>query len=146
MKKIPKHFRWFLIFVLWLVVVDLLTKHLFFDQKIWYSYWFIEPVFNLGVSWSMQVPILVSICIGRISLMLFIIIYHKKYISWWVAALLVAGTIGNLVDRLMLWGVRDFILVWNWFPVFNIADILLNIWIIAYFRKEFFTWKRKLKK
>lgn len=145
MKKIPRHFRWFLILMFGLLIVDLATKYFFFDRQLASNVFFIQPMFNLGISWSMQVPWFVSICVGWISLLLFILIYHKKYISWWMAALLIAGTLGNMIDRIFLWGVRDFLTVGTWFPIFNIADVLLNVWIIAYFRKEFFTWKNKLK-
>lgn len=143
MKNTPKHFRWFLTLMLILLVIDLWTKYFFYNLEIGNSLWFIQPMFNLGISRSLKVPGFVSICVGWISLLLFIIIYHKKYISWWIAALLIAGTLGNMIDRIFLEWVRDFITVGNWFPVFNIADVLLNAWILAYFRKEFFTWKNK---
>lgn len=145
MKRIPTHFRKFLLLMIWLLAGDLLTKYLFYDLQMANIFSFFQPMFNLGISRSMNVPSFVSICVGWISLLLFIIIYHKKYISWWMAALLIAGTLWNMIDRIRLWGVRDFITIGNWFPVFNIADILLNAWILAYFRKEFFTWKNKLK-
>jgi len=145
MKKIPKHFRWFLALMFGLLSVDLATKYIFFDKQIASNIGFIQPMFNLGISRSIQVPWFVSICVWWISLLLFIIIYHRRYISWWMAAMLIAGTLWNMVDRILLWWVRDFLMPFNWFPIFNIADILLNMWIIIYIRKEFFTWKNKSK-
>ena len=127
MKKIPKHFRWFLILMVGLLAIDLFTKYFFYDLQLGSKISFIQPMFNLGISRSMKVPGFVSIGIGWISLLLFILIYHKKYISWVLAALLIAGTLGNMVDRIWLGGVRDFLTVGNWFPVFNFADILLNV-------------------
>ena len=53
----------------------------------------------------------------------------------------VGGAIGNLVDRIFLGGVRDFIVFefWREFPTFNVADsfivvgvILLAIYIIFF--------------
>jgi signal peptidase II len=129
-----------------LLIIDLLTKYLFFDLELAKNLIFIYPMFNLGISRSMNVPSFVSICVGWISLLLFILIYHKKYISWRMAALLIAGTLGNMIDRIYFGGVRDFIMIGKWFPIFNIADVLLNLWILAYFRKEFFAWKSKSKK
>jgi signal peptidase II len=42
--------------------------------------------------------------------------------------MLLAGTLGNLIDRLFYGGVRDFINIQLFnFPIFNIADILLTI-------------------
>lgn len=145
MKRIPTHFRKFLIIMVLLLAVDLITKYFFYNLQIANTLPFVQPMFNLGISRSMDVPGFVSISIGWISLLLFIIIYHKKYISWVIAALLISWTLGNMIDRMFLWGVRDFLTIGTWFPIFNIADILLNLWILAYFRKEFFTWKNKSK-
>lgn len=145
MKKIPNHFRRFLILMFGLLALDIVTKYIFFDMKIVNHIWFIQPMFNLGISRSMKVPWFVPICVWWISLLLFIIIYHRRYISWWMAALLIAGTLWNMIDRVWLGWVRDFLMPFKWFPIFNIADILLNVWIIAYLRREFFTWKSKLK-
>jgi signal peptidase II len=39
---------------------------------------------------------------------------------------LVTGTIGNLIDRLFLGYVIDFIDL-GWFPVFNLSDILISV-------------------
>ncbi len=42
------------------------------------------------------------------------------------AALVIAGAVGNLVDRLLFQYVRDFIDFHIW-PVFNVADVLICI-------------------
>ena len=48
-------------------------------------------------------------------------------------SLIYAGAIGNLIDRLMLGYVRDFIyLQFINFPVFNVADICLTVGVIIY--------------
>lgn len=61
----------------------------------------------------------------------------KKDISKWLAvalALVFGGAIGNLIDRLWLGKVRDFIFVFyntNIFPaIFNVADIALVVGVI----------------
>jgi signal peptidase II len=50
-------------------------------------------------------------------------------------AMLLAGAVGNLHDRLALGRVRDFIVVhWQdawYFPTFNAADILINLGVAA---------------
>ncbi len=52
--------------------------------------------------------------------------YHSKYNpDRWVQyslALLVGGSLGNVIDRLLYRSVVDFISI-GWFPVFNVADM-----------------------
>lgn len=69
---------------------------------------------------------------------------HRGYTYYVATSLMVAGTIGNMVDRLCFGYVRDFISFdFIDFPIFNIADcaltigvILLAIWILFLERKE----------
>lgn len=62
--------------------------------------------------------------------------------------LLFAGAAGNLIDRLMLGYVRDFIAVWIW-PTFNLADAFSSIGaalIVLYLLKEEYpNIKKKIK-
>ncbi len=54
---------------------------------------------------------------------------------WYVSSfvLIVAGAVGNMVDRLWLGYVRDFIRFdFVTFPIFNIADICLTVGLIIY--------------
>jgi len=46
--------------------------------------------------------------------------------------LILGGTIGNLIDRLRLGGVTDFISVGSWWPAFNIADSAVTIGVIIF--------------
>lgn len=64
--------------------------------------------------------------------------YQKKYFTWLVFGFLLAGTLGNLVDRVFLDGVRDFIYIGSRFPVFNFADIYLNVGVCLFIIPEFF--------
>lgn len=47
-------------------------------------------------------------------------------------SLILAGTFGNLTDRILYAGVRDFIYL-GFGPVFNVADILLFIGLARLF-------------
>ncbi|MDD3262297.1 MAG: signal peptidase II [Candidatus Absconditabacteria bacterium] len=145
MKSIFKKTILLIILIGLFLFIDLLTKYFFYDLKIAESLLFINPVLNTGVSRSIPVHAIISIAIAIFALVLFIWLYFKKYISLIIATLLIAGTLGNMIDRIRLGGVRDFLMPFDWFPVFNIADIFLNLGVVAYLRKEFFTGKNKLK-
>lgn len=59
---------------------------------------------------------------------------------WWLAiknqlliiflGLVLAGGIGNLLDRLVVGCVRDFVKIWN-FPSFNLADSAITIGVLG---------------
>ena len=47
--------------------------------------------------------------------------YHPQRWIQYALALIVGGSLGNLIDRLLYLSVVDFISI-GWFPVFNVAD------------------------
>ena len=83
---------------------------------------------------------LISI-ISTIILMYFIFIREDKRINKYGLSFIVAGSIGNGIDRIIYGYVIDFIKIkFINFPVFNIADIAINIgiliMIINYFKNK----------
>tara|TARA_Y100000589_G_scaffold186290_1_gene176411 strand:- start:494 stop:949 length:456 start_codon:yes stop_codon:yes gene_type:complete len=81
---------------------------------------------------------LISI-ISTIILSYFIFISDNKVINKYGLSFILAGSIGNGIDRILNGFVIDFIKIkFIDFPVFNIADIVINIGvlilIISYFR------------
>ena len=68
-----------------------------------------------------------------VSIGLIVWLHRLKPEEKWLAAalaLILAGAVGNLIDRVWLGQVIDFIQVYydRWyFPVFNLADIAINI-------------------
>jgi len=77
--------------------------------------------------------------ISTIILLYFIFIKDDKRINKYGLSFVVAGSIGNGIDRILYGYVIDFIKIkFIDFPVFNIADIAINIGIIVmiinYFR------------
>jgi len=119
-----------------LLVLDMITKYFFYNQNLLSDAKFIGHVFNLWISRWMQANIFIVIIISIAALFIFTYLFKIKHISRKILSILIAWTLGNLIDRIFLWWVRDFISIWN-FPVFNVADILLNIWIMLIIIKEF---------
>ena len=77
--------------------------------------------------------------ISSIILSYFIFISENKLINKYGLAFILAGSLGNGIDRILNGYVIDFIKIkFIDFPVFNIADIVINIGvlilIISYFR------------
>lgn len=137
-----KHIKiWILI--IWLLALDLLSKYFFYDQKTFTNF-LITPAFNTGVARSLPIPLFLVIIITILVLIWIYRIFCNKKIWRIFLWFFIAGTIGNLIDRVRLWWVRDFINInlFN-FPIFNIADILLNIWIIWLLVQTFFLEKKK---
>ena len=77
--------------------------------------------------------------ISAIILSYFIFISENKHFNKYALSLILAGSIGNGIDRILKGYVIDFIKIkFIDFPVFNIADIVINIGvlilIISHFR------------
>jgi signal peptidase II len=56
-----------------------------------------------------------------------------------VFVLLLAGAIGNLIDRIFWWGVRDFIDFHFW-PIFNLADVYLSFGVMIWIWQNLTKW------
>lgn len=132
------------ILTLILVALDLLTKYLFFDLKIAQEFLILEPVFNTGISRGIAANLLLVILISFFGLGIFIWLWTKKHINNLIFILFLAGTLGNLGDRIFLNGVRDFISIGS-FPVFNLADCFLTLAVVILLRKEIFPCNREKK-
>ena len=133
-----------LLFCLLLIWIDQFTKYLFYNQEIWSQFFFLEPLLNDGISRWMSMPMAIIFGVSIICIWLFICLFHKKYLTVIDFALLMAGTIWNLIDRIYLWWVRDFLSFWT-FPVFNIADTFLTCGVARICIKEIFHLQNKGK-
>ncbi len=115
-----------------LILADQISKHFFYNQQIWTGLKFIDVAFNKGISRSLPIPMGIIILLSLAGIAVFFWLYKTQKIWRLWASFLVAWTIWNLIDRVLLWGVRDFINIWFFnFPIFNFADILLTVWIIG---------------
>ena len=78
--------------------------------------------------------VLFFVIISAIAIVAIIVIYHKSYenkLLRWALTLILGGAIGNLIDRVRLGFVIDFIDwhyldVYHW-PTFNVADVAISV-------------------
>ena len=120
-----------------IVGLDQLTKFLIYGTParsiIGNVLWF-ESTLNTGVAFSMfeGMQILFVIVAAIASVLFVYLIISKKWLNSKLekisVALVLAGTIGNLIDRIVFNGVRDFIyLKFINFAIFNVADMAITI-------------------
>lgn len=140
-----------------LVAIDIVTKILFDDKfyVIIKDFFIIESTYNngagLGILSGQTTLLIVFSILFLIAFVLFDVFYKKQSKLYFVAFnLILAGGIGNLIDRIFLGYVRDFIFINVPFMpyYFNLADIFLTIGTILLvieilFKKEN---KNKIKK
>ena len=87
---------------------------------------------NTGAAWSSfagQRLLLTVLPMLLIAAVLYLLRrYHVRHpLGKWAAALIIAGGIGNLIDRVRLGYVVDMFhfLFWQSYPVFNVADVFV---------------------
>lgn len=137
-----------LIIIISLILVDQLTKYLIFntninDFEIIKNFFYITKVYNQGAAWGLLSGFRLGfILISLIALYYMYTIYKKSLNnSFWLTIstnLLIGGTVGNLIDRIYLGKVRDFLNFYIFtfdYPVFNFADtfLVIGVFLIALF-------------
>ncbi|MBW9213044.1 MULTISPECIES: signal peptidase II [Terrabacteria group] len=137
---------------MWLVIsivaLDLISKHL--ASRIASSiaiipgFLYLNFVKNFGMAWSFlsgQVAFLSLVAGVAVMVMMYYLIQKKPMGLRKIAVeLMLAGAVGNLVDRLFLGYVRDFVdtLIFGYdFPIFNVADMALTIGVILLMYVEY---------
>ena len=144
LKTYLKNYWWKLIIILVFLFADLLTKTLIvrfdeggnlisFETSLIGNFLVITPATNTGAGFSLfagkQLLLIISTIIFLLVLIAFDFINKKKSLLYGFATgLILAGAVGNLIDRIAFGFVRDFVyLKFINFPVFNIADISLTV-------------------
>lgn len=133
-----------LVIVFFIVGLDQITKHLISQTIspgesiiILKDSFYITLVHNTGIAFGLfknQTIIFVIISIITIVLILYNIFHRKKYrkvhkLELFAFSLILAGALGNLIDRVRFGYVIDFLDFRIW-PVFNIADSAITVGII----------------
>ena len=125
--------------------IKLLIAHLIPYQsfkEIIPNFFNITYVKNYGAAWSLLSGnriILIMIAILALGLIAYILNQTKiKANEMYCYGLLVAGIVGNLIDRIFLGYVVDYleVIIFNYrFPIFNLADIaiVISVVLISYF-------------
>ena len=143
--KINKKFLYILlpIFVV-LLVVDLITKEYIAGSIAVGEYRDFIPgvlsftyVENNGAAWNIfagnRAFLIIISVLFVILLGVFYFFERKNGVLFHIGAgLILSGAVGNMVDRIFIGIVRDFIQFdfWKSFPVFNIADAALTIGVV----------------
>lgn len=133
-----------ILLTLLLIWIDQWTKYIFYNQEIWSQFFFLDPLLNDWISRWLSMPMAVILIVSVICIWLFSYLFYKKYLTVLDFALLMAGTLWNLIDRIYLGWVRDFLSFWS-FPVFNIADAFLTCGLARICIKEIFHLQKKAK-
>lgn len=118
-----------------LIILDQIVKILMIDKILIVIPGFLNFTYtkNLGAAFGLGNPVMVLIVniLLVVGIIIFIIKYKDKITSYIPITMLLAGAIGNLIDRIFRGYVIDFIDInlFN-FPVFNIADICVVLGVI----------------
>lgn len=137
-----KHKYHYLIVILLLLGLDAATKTIT-EGLIGYrntvtvieNFFWLTVLHNTGAAWSFLEGqrwffLLISLAAVVMMVWYWIKTPDRQSILLWSLTFLIAGTLGNFMDRLLLGYVRDFLSFNTFgylFPVFNVADISLNI-------------------
>ncbi len=121
--------------------LDLITKHIAISSISPYKPVEVLPFFNLvnvenrgaafGMFEAFGNTFFISIALGAIVFIIYLLVKTEE--SPLALSLIMAGAIGNLIDRIMLGYVRDFLDVHigaNHWPAFNVADSALSIGLV----------------
>jgi signal peptidase II len=115
-----------------LLCCDQITKRIFVQSSFAGFLKFFPPVWNSGSARSVPVNPYVSVMLG-FGCIVFLLRYSRKYkveSTKYIYILMIAGIVGNMIDRIMYGAVRDFLWIGDWFPIFNLADVYMCVGVV----------------
>lgn len=127
------------------VSLDVITKQLIISKVLLYESINVLPFLNIvhvqnrGAAFSILSDLgnhyFIGISLIAISAIIIYISKLPKGLELFSLSMILGGAIGNLIDRIMIGKVTDFIDVfvgsWHW-PAFNVADSALTVGIILF--------------
>ncbi|NLC54340.1 MAG: signal peptidase II [Erysipelothrix sp.] len=129
-----------ILILLAVIIIDQVTKIMVFNLnkdniEIVKGFFSLTKVKNSGAAWGlfsgyMWLFFIVSIIALYFMLKLYKKSLNKDYYFSFALILMIGGTLGNLIDRLLFGYVRDFLnfIIFTYdYPVFNVADMALVI-------------------
>ena len=132
---------WTVICIGLLFVLDRISKLIFFNgiNNVDFGFFAFHFIKNTGASFGILKDMNLML-IGVAILAFGILMYYRKEVPKLSFILIMGGIFGNLVDRVFLGYVIDFI-DFKFFPVFNLADSMITVgvayWVIlAIFKKD----------
>ena len=122
------------------IILDQVTKLLFYGKELALLPGFVGILsangLNTGMAWGMlagktgSVIILACFTVITLALLTWLMIRYRREMPRVMQisiAMIAGGAAGNLIDRIALGGVRDFInFEFMEFPIFNVADIFVT--------------------
>lgn len=137
-------FKVFTIYFLILLILDQLSKYIFLEKSFFLnSLIYINYSKNFGSAFSMfsniwfyNFIVIILSFIALISLSYNFKYFFKSKLLFFSFIFAIAGIVGNLVDRIFLGYVQDFIGL-KYLFIFNLADIYLNLALILFLFYEF---------
>lgn len=137
----------FLVIAVLVVIADQLTKawirsNLALGETLFETPFFrLTNIHNTGAAFGMfrgfsSILTVISI-IGASCILVYVFVIHRRYpvldsrLGWIALGLILGGTIGNLIDRLLFGYVTDFLDFVIW-PAFNVADSSVTIGVIVF--------------
>jgi signal peptidase II len=159
-KRLRDYFVLFLIAIL-IIIADQVTKTIIRQNleyaQMWipfglewlYPYFYFVHWYNTGAAFGMFQDASTIFTVLAIIVSALIIYYFPKISDedWhmrFALSLQLGGAIGNLIDRLTIGHVTDFIAVGN-FPIFNVADASISIGVAVLIISMWFKEKEKEK-
>ncbi len=96
---------------------------------------------NYNIAFSLPLPSVIVIVIVIVALIFLSYLwwqnyYLNKYLLLGATSLVIVGAFSNLMDRFLMGYVVDYINISIW-PIFNLADCMIVIGLLAYILSEF---------
>lgn len=129
-----------IIFVVFFVILDQLTKFYFFGKNIYLlKYFSFNFVANTGITFGLLKGYNIFFILLSLFVIFLVLYYYRKNEKYSLAFnFILVGAFGNLIDRIFRGYVIDFIDFKVW-PVFNLADAFVTfgaLLLIYYLFKE----------